>query len=424
MSQRTGRNHLNQALIAGACLACATGLIALAPRIGSWGAQAAPPATAPASSPVRPPAAAHSPAVPEILFGVIEPPVVAQRDITNLATALEGGAKDKPLECSGMGWVGGQLLLVSDRHGHAVFTCPIDLETMSIGQPQRHTVILNEQEMLDDGETMAVRTGPDGAARVYVMCSLSNNQHELPLPKRRHLLRFRLGPAQAGSIDQVTVINAGKLRDDLNVQFDAVGIERYRCYCDEFTGPDKNTYRWGNVEGIAFTPDGSRLLCGMRNPLHEGKALLLAVRNVDQALDARDPVHMEVTDLLAVDLGGRGVSDLSWDARTKGYLISAATSNGPKLDKDHPYPPNTLDSALFWWSGRKSEKPVLFAIVPDMKIEAICRLGDSPYIAICSDEADISEGRQEPHQSVLTILEFTGVPGVAAARSPASRQSP
>lgn len=386
------------------------GAIALA-LVASWGALAGPATTG--SAPVRASSSfvsAPTRAAPEILFGMVEPPVVAQRDITFLAPPLEGGAKDKPLECSGMAWAAGQLLLTSDRHGHVIFTCPVDLETMTIGRPQRHTVILNEQDMLDDGETLAVRTGPDGTAWVYVMCSMSNNQHELPLPKRRHLLRFRLGGArEALAIDQATVINAGKLRDDLNVQFDAVGIKPYRCYCDEFTGPDKNTYRWGNVEGIAFTPDGTRMLCGMRNPLHKGKALLFAVRNVDQALDARDPSQLEVTDLMAVSLGGRGISDLSWDARTKGYLIAAARSNGPKLDRDRPYPPNSLDSALFWWSGRKSDRPVLIATVPDMKIEAICRLGDSPYIAIGSDESDVSEGRPEPHQSVLTILEFTGV---------------
>ena len=89
---------------------------------------------------------------------------------------------------------------------------------------------------------------------------------------------------------------------------------------------------------------------------------------------------------------------------------AAAKSNGPKLDKDQPFPPNTLDSALFWWSGRKKDRPMLFATVPDMKIEAICRLGTSRFIAIGSDEGDVSEGREQ-RQSVLTILEFTGVKG-------------
>jgi len=117
---------------------------------------------------------------------------------------------------------------------------------------------------------------------------------------------------------------------------------------------------------------------------------------------------MKLVDMFTLDLGGRGVSDICWDPVTKGYLIAAGRSNGPKLDKDQPFPPNTLDCAMFWWSGRKSERPILFARAPDMKIEAICRLGDSRFIAVCSDEGDVSEGRTA-RQSVLTVLDFRGI---------------
>jgi hypothetical protein len=50
-----------------------------------------------------------------------------------------------------------------------------------------------------------------------------------------------------------------------------------------------------------------------------------------------------------------------------------------------------------------------------MKLEAICRLGNTNFIAIGSDEGDVSEGREQ-RQSVLTILYFTGlVEGGASA---------
>lgn len=110
-----------------------------------------------------------------------------------------------------------------------------------------------------------------------------------------------------------------------------------------------------------------------------------------------------------LDLEGRGISDLCWDPITQGYLITAAKSNGPRLNPNSPYPPNTLDSALFWWSGNKKDSPILAARIPDMTIEAVCRLGNSRYIALGSDEGDISEGRGA-RQSILTIMEFTGIP--------------
>ena len=50
----------------------------------------------------------------------------------------------------------------------------------------------------------------------------------------------------------------------------------------------------------------------------------------------------------------------------------------------------------------------MFAEVPDMKIESVCRLGDRPYIAFVSDEGDVSEGRPQ-RQSVLTVMHFNGL---------------
>ena len=341
--------------------------------------------------------------VTDIRFGVIEPPVVAQRDITVRAATSNQQPEPKPIECSGLAWADGTLLLSSDRHGHILFTCPVDLQTMTIGTPQPHVLIPNEQELLDDAECLVLRQRGRGAWCGYVVCSLSNDSRALPLPKRRHMLRFGFGRDKGFAAGRPVVLNAGTIRAALDDHFKAVGIEPYSTY---YAQADKNTYRWGNVEGLAFTPDGSRLLCAMRNPLFNGAALLFAVGGMEEAFDAKDPGRMKVVDLFTLDLGRRGVSDLCWDPVTKGYLIAAGRSNGPKLSKDQPFPPNTLDCALFWWSGRKSDKLVLFARTPDMKVEAICRLGASRYIAICSDEGDVSEERAKRPQSVLTILEF------------------
>ena len=346
--------------------------------------------------------------VAQILFGAIEPPVVAQRDVTVRAATSNQQLEQKPLECSGIAWVDGHLIISSDRHRHILFTCKVDLDTMTIGTPKPHVIIRNEQELLDDAECVTLKREGDGPPIVYVLCSLSNDRGEESLPQRRHMLRFRCDQAEPLTAGQPIVLNAGTMRDALNEHFKAVGVRPYRTYYGDFPGPDKNTYRWGNVEGMTFTPAEALLLCGMRNPLHNGAAVMFVVRGAEEAFRFKDPKRMALTDLFTLDLGQRGVSDLCWDPLTKGYLIAAAKSNGPRLDKDQPFPPNTLDSALFWWSGRKNEKPVLFAKVPDMQVEAICRLGTSRFIAIGSDEGDVSEGRGQ-RQSVLTILDFTGI---------------
>ena len=307
-----------------------------------------------------------------------------------------------------MVWVDGHLIITSDRHRHIIFTCPVDLDKMTIEQPKAHVIIHNEQSLLDDAECITIKRKGSAAATAYIMCSLSNGPSGLPLPMRRHMLRFtirRLDPLEAR---RPIILSGGGVRGGVGACFKDADVKPYRTYSADFDEDDKNTYRWGNVEGLAFTPDGSAMLCGMRNPLHGGSAIVFALEGVDEAFLAKDSTRFKLVDLFLLDLGERGISDLCWDHVTKGYLIAAAKSNGPKLDNDQPFPPNTLDSAVFWWSGRKKEKPILFAKMPDMKVEAVCRLGESGFIAIGSDEGDVSEGRAA-RQSILTIMDFRGL---------------
>jgi hypothetical protein len=343
-----------------------------------------------------------------IRFGAVEPPVVAQKDITVRAPMSNQQIEAKPLECSGLAWLDGCLLIISDRHEHLLFICPVNLNTMDIGTPVPQILIPNEQNLLKDAESLTWRE-KGGQTSLFMMCSLSNAPDAQPLPGRRNLLRCNVKRISPFEMDHCTVLSAGVLRQQLETCFETINVQPYYAYDVDYLGQDKNTYRWGNVEGITFTPDGQYLLCGMRNPLFDKAAILFAVSGIPQATESLQPDALKATDIFLLDLEGRGISDLSWDPVTQGYLITAAKSNGPRLDPDRPYPSNTLDSALFWWNGQKKERPILVARIPDMTIEAVCRLGSSRYIALGSDEGDVSEGRTA-RQSIITVLEFTGIP--------------
>jgi hypothetical protein len=349
-----------------------------------------------------------TPIVYDIRFGVIKPPVVAQKDITVRAPVSNQQVEIKPLECSGLAWMDGHLLITSDRHEHLLFTCSVDLHTMDIGTPQPWVMIHNEQHLLKDVEALTVLEA-EGQTSLYMMCSLSNAPDAQSLPQRRNLLVSNVKKIAPFEVDQCNVLSMGILRSQLETCFNKINAQPYYTYNAAFPGTDKNTYRWGNVEGITFTPDGEYLLCGMRNPLFDEAAIVFAVSGIPQAGKSLQNKSSKVTDFFLLDLGSRGVSDLFWDPLTQGYLITAGKSNGPRTDPDLPYPPSTLDSALFWWSGHKQDAPVLVAKIADMTIEAVCRLGSSPYIALGSDEGDVSEGRTA-RQSILTILEFTDIP--------------
>jgi hypothetical protein len=344
----------------------------------------------------------------EIHFGVIEPPVVAQKDLTVRAPVSNQQTEIKPLECSGLAWVNGHLLISSDRHKHLLFTSSVNLDDMTIGTPQPQVLIHNEQYLLNDIESLTVLE-KDGQSLLYVMCSLSNAPDAQPLPQRRRLFLGNIKQISPIKVNPGKVFSVDTIRRQLDIYFKTMKVRSYYTYNSEHSGENKNTYRWGNVEGITFAPDGKNVLCGMRNPLFDGAAIVFAVSGMSLKSHPVNQGHLKVTDVFLLDLEDRGISDLSWDPVTQGYLITAGKSNGPRLDPDSPFPPSTLESALFWWSGQKKDRPILVARIPDMTIEAVCRLGSSRYIALGSDEGDVSEGRTA-RQSILTVLEFTGIP--------------
>ncbi len=348
--------------------------------------------------------------VATIRFGVVDPPVVAQRDVTvRLITSNHPqDPRPRPLECSGLAWAGGRLLMTSDRHRHVLFSVPIDTATATIGEPTHHVVVTNEKLALGDLEAITLLPrGERGGFSAVAICSMSNDPLGEPDPMRRHALSVRLDEAGLPVASTARVQTLSPIRQSLDEHFKALRVAEYAAYTTE---KNRNTVRWANVEAMAVVPNrGDRLICGLRNPLAGGHAMLFVVEGAQRAFVHNERDALRVIDLFRLDLGGRGLSGMCWDPVTHGYLITAAKSNGPKLDDSQPYPPNNLDSALFWWSGHKADAPVRVATAPDLNLEAVCRVGEGPLIAIGSDEGDVSEGRAA-RQSVVTLMYFTQVP--------------
>jgi hypothetical protein len=343
-----------------------------------------------------------------IRFGIIEPPVVAQQDITVRAPVSNQQTDPRPLECSSLAWLNGSLLITSDRHQHLIFTASVDLNNMVISTPVPQVLVHNEQFLLNDAECMTLLQ-KNGRPSLYMMCSLSNSPDAMPLPARRQLLMCDIKNGSRLTFEHTSVISVTAIRRQLEKCFDTIHANPYYTYDAEYPGQDKNTYRWANIEGITFTHDSRYLLCGMRNPLYDEAAIVFAVSGIPLPGQLLQDNSLKVEDFFLLDLQQRGISDLCWDPVTQGYLIAAAKSNGPRLNPDIPYPPNTLDSALFWWTGNKTDRPILIAVIEDMTIEAVCRMGDSRYVVLGSDEGDVSEGRTA-RQSMLTVMDFTEVP--------------
>ena len=218
---------------------------------------------------------------------MIDPPVVAQRDVTVRARTSNHpiDPTPQPLECSGVVWVGGRLLMSSDRHAHALFSVEVDPARAVIGTPEPELVIRNEKNLLRDIEAVTTRRGPDGVPRVYIITSLSHDPTGEPDVNRRRWARLPVDAAGLPDVADVRTFDAEPLREAIASHFDALGVAHYGAYTPS---ADRNTDRWGNVEGIAFAPNGDTALLAFRNPQARGDALLVEVAGLDAAFDAGD----------------------------------------------------------------------------------------------------------------------------------------
>jgi hypothetical protein len=93
-----------------------------------------------------------------------------------------------------------------------------------------------------------------------------------------------------------------------------------------------------NIEGLSATPEG-HLLIGFRNPIPEGKALIVPLLNPDAVISGK---AAQFGDPILLDLGGLGIRSMElWNG--KYYIIAGPYAGGVR-------------SRLYVWSG-KEDKP-------------------------------------------------------------------
>jgi len=104
-----------------------------------------------------------------------------------------------------------------------------------------------------------------------------------------------------------------------------------------------------NIEGLAATPDG-RLLIGFRNPVPEGRALVVPIENpADVIFHNQQP---RLGRAMTVALGGRGIRSIEYVLAMRAYVLVAGSPNGGR------------DFALYRWSGAATDAPSVLQGVP------------------------------------------------------------
>ena len=204
-----------------------------------------------------------------------------------------------------------------------------------------------------------------------------------PRPNRQRLFATRLGleSGDQGKGVAVTVEPVGRpyqtLLADLaaDPRYGPLGLEQ----AAKRPGKAKDGL---NIEGLAATPNGT-LLIGFRNPLPQGKALVVPLTNPGAVLAGEtarfgDPVLLE--------LGGLGIRSLEM---VNGSLLIVAGPSGPGTPKD----PSALPSALYRWNGQFDSAPERLRVfgpdlaTPLLNPEALFVEGDS--LVLLSDDGKL-----------------------------------
>ncbi len=129
-----------------------------------------------------------------------------------------------------------------------------------------------------------------------------------------------------------------------------------------------------NLEGLTSRPDGA-LLLGLRNPIPDGRALVVPLENPLEVLAGT--ARARLGQPVQLDLGGLGLRAMS--RLPDGYLLVAGTSASGGT------------SRLFRWDGVGA--PVATGVrLDDVNPEAIVTFADTPRVLLLSDDGELAIG--------------------------------
>ncbi len=211
----------------------------------------------------------------------------------------------------------------------------------------------------------------EGAAavgsRIYWISSHGTNKNGKVQDRRRRLFATDI---VSGSPPTVTPVGRAynMLVDDLSTH---PALSKYKL-AKAATLPPKSPGGL-SIEGLASTADG-RLLIGFRNPVPNGKALIVPLLNPDAVVRG---VRASLGAPIEVDLKGQGIRSVERDGDS--YLIIAGGIDGGGLSK------------LYRWSGREADdpKPVEGVGFSGFNPEALFLVPDRPELQILSDDGKV-----------------------------------
>lgn len=181
--------------------------------------------------------------------------------------------------------------------------------------------------------------------RVYWITSHARNKNGKKKPSRYQFfaVEFLL------SEDDLSIRGVGKpytlLLDDMLAD---PALERFGLKAASELPPKERSAL--NIEGLCATPDG-RLYVGFRNPIPEGKALVIPLENPAELVEGGVPAKFG--EALQCDLGGLGIRSINYWKQRRTYLIVAGHFGAGEAGDRASVP-----SVIYMWSGDAGQPPV------------------------------------------------------------------
>jgi Family of unknown function (DUF5706)/Protein of unknown function (DUF3616) len=269
----------------------------------------------------------------------------------------------------------GRFIVVEDEERH-----PIDLLTLQEDGGFSATAVYPKELFDKDGPAADFRKlddleglDVDERGRVYALTSHSRSAKGKVKEEREKLVRFEV----AGD-----ALRDPRVVEDLKEQLSAT----HQVLNDAAAVDDVKDGNGLNIEGLAFDEAQERLLVGFRGPLVDGKAMLVAIENVDEMFETEAAPRISEQALL-LDLGGEGIRGMTYVPRLGGFLVIS----GPLEQVEN------VPFRLWFWPGQ-ADQPAQEVTVPGLAgfehAEGITpvRWRGAERLLIVSDDGDMDAG--------------------------------
>jgi Protein of unknown function (DUF3616) len=216
---------------------------------------------------------------------------------------------------------------------------------------------------------------------IYWIGSHGRNKKAKERPERRNFFANKITiNGQSFSAQQVGQSYSNLLEDMLADR----KLEKYQLAKAEPLAPKQEGGL--NIEGLCTTPE-QQLLIGFRNPIREGKALLVPLKNPTDLIEKEDSSAIFGSPI-DLDLGGLGIRSIEYWESQQLYLIAA----GSYTSSD--------EFRFYQWSGNPDENPQVIEVInlpAGLNPEAIVTYPTKDdKIQIFSDDGTVNHDGETP----------------------------